>query len=105
MMDGWQTVNYIDNILCEHETEWCQNHRHCTTCSYYKTGNLTTKKYMTNADRIRNMSDEELVDFIDLESPSCSEFCDDFGSGCYFKCKHNKGRDILLKWLKTPVEE
>lgn len=77
---------------------------YCDKCGWIKP-QCQCEKPITNADRIRNMSDEELVEFIDLESPSCSEFCNDFGSGCYFQCKHNKGRDILLKWLKTPVEE
>ena len=80
-----------------------------TKCNFYpdikEKALRELKGIVTNADRIRNMTDEELAKFIDLESPSCNEFCDDFGNGCYVKCKHNKGRDIILKWLKTQVEE
>ena len=33
------------SIICEHETEWCRSHRHCSTCSYYKEyNNITTAK-------------------------------------------------------------
>ena len=50
------------------------------------------------------MTDEELVDFIDNEAPSCTGLCDDFAQGCYNTCKHNGGRDMIREWLQAEVE-
>ena len=49
---------------------------------------------MTNADRIRAMSDEELADFI----TNCG--CYDHARDCRASCK-----DCTLDWLKQPVED
>lgn len=52
-----------------------------------------TKPVLTNADRIRAMTDEELKEFI------CSN------SQCKF-CKFERwGRCELLEWLQQPVKE
>ena len=48
---------------------------------------------MTNADRIRSMSDEELVGVIDCANSCC---CTGTEEGCY-KC--------LLEWLQKPAED
>ena len=58
------------------------------------------KKPMTNADRIRTMSDEELATFLDNVSircprPSITEDCSMPG-GC---------KMCALKWLQQPAEE
>lgn len=50
-------------------------------------------EHMTNADRIRNMNDEELKKFI------CSMFKCEY---CQFELW---GRCELLKWLQQPAEE
>ncbi len=67
---------------------------------------------MTNADRIRAMSDEELADILykqtDLDGqikscqnlPECAELLDTEEGIPEHKCK-----DCLLKWLQTPVKE
>ena len=62
------------------------------------------KMIVTNADRIRNMSDEELLKFINYESPSCTEFCDEFNEGCFHNCIRNRGEDVILQWLKEKVK-
>ena len=49
---------------------------------------------MTNADRIRAMSDEELADFI----TNCG--CYDHARDCRASCK-----DCTMDWLKQPVED
>lgn len=59
-----------------------------------------TEKPMTNADRIRSMSDEELIAFFVLEDKCpperySSRKCDRFDS-----CK-----DCWIDWLKEPVED
>ena len=58
----------------------------------------------TNADRIRNMSDEELVELITGSlNFDCANYCDSFTQGCAFNC-NKKDREIALKWLKSEVE-
>jgi hypothetical protein len=58
----------------------------------------------TNADRIRNMSDEELVKFI-TGGPNfdCADYCDSFTKGCAFTCG-KKERKIALKWLQSEAK-
>ena len=58
----------------------------------------------TNADRIRNMSDEELAELITGRlNFDCSDYCDSFTRGCAFNC-NKKDREIALKWLQSEVE-
>lgn len=47
----------------------------------------TYKPPMTNADRIRSMTDEELADFLVTKMPG--DICD--------------WEDLMLEWLKQPV--
>lgn len=58
----------------------------------------------TNADRIRNMSDEELAELItgglDFD---CAYYCDGFAYGCAFNCG-KKDREIALNWLQSEAE-
>ena len=58
----------------------------------------------THADRIRNMSDEELVELI-TSSPNfdCADYCDSFSAGCAFNC-NKKDREIALKWLQSEAD-
>lgn len=58
----------------------------------------------TNADRIRNMSDEELAELITGSlNFDCADYCDNFTHGCAFNC-NKKDREIALKWLQSEVE-
>ena len=58
----------------------------------------------TNADRIRNMSDEELAELITGSlNFDCADYCDGFTQGCAFNC-NKKDREIALKWLQSEVE-
>ena len=58
----------------------------------------------TNADRIRNMSDEELAELITGSlNFDCADYCDSFTQGCAFNC-NKKDREIALKWLKSEAE-
>lgn len=59
---------------------------------------------MTNADRIRQMSDEELIEILIDNQFDCSLNCKDFGMGCKIDCKFNKGKDFALKWLQAESE-
>ena len=59
-------------------------------------------RYMTNADRIRAMSDEELTEFLRFGfSPTL--FCDICGNRVS-DCNDNACRNTLLKWLQQPAE-
>ena len=58
----------------------------------------------TNADRIRNMSDEELAELITGSlNFDCANYCDSFTQGCAFNC-NKKDREIALKWLQSEAE-
>ena len=58
----------------------------------------------TNADRIRNMSDEELAELVTGSlNFDCADFCDSFSAGCAFNC-NKKDREIALKWLQSEAE-
>ena len=58
----------------------------------------------TNADRIRNMSDEELAELITGSlNFDCADYCDSFSAGCAFNC-NKKDREIALKWLQSEEE-
>lgn len=56
-------------------------------------------KPMTNADRIRAMSDEELLDFL-----SQYKFCDICDEGCDACIYGGECDERLLDWLKQPAE-
>ena len=58
----------------------------------------------TNADRIRNMSDEELAELITGGlNFDCADYCDSFTQGCAFNC-NKKEREIALNWLQSEAE-
>ena len=57
---------------------------------------------MTNADRIRSMSDEELATML-KDYKDCSKNCIiSNGKHCYQICEEES---VLLKWLQQPAEE
>ena len=59
----------------------------------------------TNADKIRNMSDEELAELITGSlNFDCADYCDSFTQGCAFNC-NKKDREIALKWLQSEAEQ
>ena len=60
-------------------------------------------KVITNADRIRAMSDEELAKLI--AENAYTGACNDFGIPHQGQCCHNCERcDAIIKWLKHPAE-
>lgn len=84
-MSNCKTCKYFDGgAVVGNKDEPCYS---CLTASdgwlpYYEEA---TEK-MTNADKVRGMSDDELADFMDENDP------------VYWD------RDTWLKWLKSPVE-
>ena len=91
----------------------------CAKCKNYGKGydnypcnrcerNIATSDYfetMTNADRIRNMTDEELAEFLSktvddiVSCDVCDEPTNKYGS-CSGNCKN-----LYLKWLQAEVKE
>ena len=57
---------------------------------------------ITNADRIRSMSDEELASML-KDYKDCSKNCIiSNGKHCYQICEEES---VLLKWLQQPAED
>ena len=86
----------MDNCrqACPYNTlDGCKVKEYNAICPLTNMATPITEYKMTNADRIRAMSDEELKEFI------CSN------SQCKF-CKFERwGRCELLEWLQQPVKE
>ena len=73
---------------------------YCDKCGWIKQ-QCQCEEPMTNADKIRSMTDEELAEFIAYgiswreicNECNCKEYCDDETD-----CKHG-----VLKWLKNKI--
>lgn len=78
---------FVDNQIPFFDSENCQNYRG-----------------LTNADRIRGMTDEELAFWMTTNVTCCScpvdlDACHNFEISGELSCE-----EILLNWLKAPVE-
>ena len=94
----------MKNIKCRncffYRNEWCEkivdspDPEEARDCNYFRE--------MTNADRIRSMSDEELATML-KDYKDCSKNCIiSNGKHCYQICEEES---VLLKWLQRPAEE
>ena len=96
----------MKNIKCRncffYRNEWCEkivdspDPEEARDCNYFRE--------MTNADRIRDMSDEELATFISEIADECERNteCNQHCYGCDIEyCV----RESCLKWLQKPAEE
>lgn len=61
---------------------------------------------MTNADKIRQMTDDELVGLLVWgysttlgDVPDCSDGCDHFELGCANNCPHDRREKSVREWL------
>ncbi|MBQ5389865.1 MAG: hypothetical protein IIU58_03055 [Clostridia bacterium] len=72
------------------------------TCDQYRPA-----KPMTNADRIRQMTDEELVEFLMNADANICDFCDmKYPENCLsHSCEGEDCKTEILKWLKQEVSE
>lgn len=67
---------------------------------------------MTNADKIRSLSDDELIDLLSwgevfaegLKIPTCDEGCEDCSTGCAFDCPIERRERNVREWLKREEE-
>jgi hypothetical protein len=68
---------------------------------------ITSSKFTTtNADRIRNMSDEEMAERIASSSNfNCADYCDSFQMGVLSDAIGKKeGLALVLNWLQSEAE-
>ena len=82
----------------EKAEDHCKSYPRCYGCSAYREP--------TNADRIRAMSDEELVVFLDGFSGRCLDCAEDAkNKSCpiYKEGRYCRPRDIM-EWLQQPAE-
>lgn len=61
---------------------------------------------MKNADRIRKMTDDELVDLLVWsyataigDVPDCSDGCEHFDAGCANNCPHDRMEKAVREWI------
>lgn len=83
-------IDDVHTCNCQHDSN-SRDNEPCYRCD----------SKQTNADRIRNMSDEELVELITGSlNFDCADYCDSFTQGCAFNC-NKKDREMALKWLQS----
>ena len=85
-------------FYCKWKNDICECDILCADCQHYD--NTGGKKWKTNADRIRAMSDEELAVF--LGEYRFRDICEEGCADCTY---HGDCDKRLLDWLKHPVEE
>ena len=79
----------------------CRKFSDDTAVSYCVMGPCP-EQTLSNADRIRAMSDEELAEML-FNYKECSKNCImNNGKHCYQICEE---KSVILKWLQQPVEE
>ena len=102
---------FADMLTAFTEVASIQNYETSHTCNCQHNSNSRDDEpccrcdsRQTNADRIRNMSDEELAELITGSlNFDCADYCDSFTQGCAFNCG-KKDREIALKWLQSEAE-
>lgn len=60
---------------------------------------------MTNAERIRNMKDEELANLLFAVDTNICNFCAAQRSNVYYDCEEESCEKSVLAWLKQEVSE
>ena len=83
----------------EKAEDHCKSYPRCYGCNAYREP--------TNADRIRAMSDEELVVFLDGFSGRCLDCAEDAkNKSCQiYKEGHYCRPQDIMDWLQKPMEE
>ena len=95
-----EAIYFVETDRDENTVTMAQRKGICRTC------NGSGEKPQTNADRIRSMSDEELVVFLDEFSSMCIECTEDAkNKSCpiYKDGYYCRPQDIM-KWLQKPAE-
>ena len=93
---------------CPYNTlDGCKVKEYGGVCQLTNTAQPFTEYKMTNADRIRNMTNKELVVFLDGFSSQCIE-CAEYekNESCpIYKEGHYCRPQEIMEWLKQPAEE
>ena len=85
----------------------------CKECEIYYGYKDEHEQKMTNADRIRSMSDEEFAEFwlkscdnpiMEFNEDIC-DLCDIYENESGEKCDDDYCKKAILKWLQSEVEE
>ena len=93
----------ICRLACQYNTlDGCKVKAYGGVCPLTNTAQPITEYKMTNADRIRSMSDEELASML-KDYKDCSKNCIISNrKHCYQICEEES---VLLKWLQQPTED
>lgn len=87
--------------LCKYENCSMES-KECIGCKQNATDKYTR---MTNADRIRSMSDEELTEFLPIVSDFMCKPTDKCLENIFNRGECEKTKECALKWLQSEVEE
>ena len=93
---------------CPYNTlDGCKVKEYGGICQLTNTTQPITEYRMTNADRIRNMTNEELVVFLDIFSGRCLDCAEDAkNKSCQiYKEGHYCRPQDIMEWLQQPAEE
>ena len=93
---------------CPYNTlDGCKVKEYGGICQLTNTVQPITEYRMTNADRIRNMTNEELVVFLDGFSSRCLDCAEDAkNQSCpIYKGGHYCRPQEIMEWLQQPAEE
>ena len=93
---------------CPYNTlDGCKVKAYGGVCPLTNTAQPITEYRMTNADRIRSMTNDDLVVFLDVFSSQCIE-CAEYGKNencpIYKEGHYCRPKDIM-EWLQQPAEE
>ena len=88
---------------CQYNTlDGCKVKEYRGVCPLVNTVKPITERKMTNADRIRSMSDEELAVFLFRNLKQPYDYC----QLAVFEgaCTETLCDDLMMKWLQQPAE-
>ena len=98
-----EAINILSDMLSNADVHTCNCQHNNNSRDSEPCCRCDSRK--TNADRIRNMSDEELAELITGSlNFDCADYCDSFTQGCAFNCG-KKDREIAVKWLQSEAEQ
>lgn len=60
---------------------------------------------MKNIERIKTMSEKELIELFHEIPFDCADQCPDFGCGCLETCTHDCGREFIRNWLNAENQD
>lgn len=93
---------------CPYNTlDGCKVKEYGGVCQFTNTAQPITEYRITNADRIRVMSDERMAVFLDGFSSRCLDCAEDAkNQSCpIYKEGHYCRPQDIMKWLQQPAEE